>query len=308
MIATFGLYLLSFLTIWFGAGLIISSVDILSKRIHISRFLISFFMLGILTSIPEIAVGIVSVFEQKPEIFVGNLLGGIPVLFLFVTPVLAILGSGVRINHGFEQWRMIAALAVILTPSIFVLDGVISNTEAGVMILLYVILLFLLKSQFVEKYKKQKPEPVGQLGVLLLKIIIGSILVFISSHVIVDKTMEIAKTLHISPFYLSLIGISLGTNLPELSLAIRAILQKKKDIAFGDYMGSAAANTLLFGIFSLLINGYRYSVQNYVLEFIILAVGLILFYYFSKSQRNISRNEGFVLVGIFLFFCFVSLN
>ncbi len=252
MIVSLTLFLCSFVTIWMGAGLIISAVDTLSRGVHISRFLISFFLLGILTSIPEIAVGLTSVIEQRPEIFVGNLLGGIPVIFFFVIPVLAILGNGVRISHGFEKVKLLVSMGIIAAPSFFVLDGSLSNLEAIIMIGLYSSLILLFKNHpHSKKITKPKIPKNLHLGKIVLHIAIGIILVFISSHIIVNTTMQIARIFQVSSFYISLIGISLGTNLPELSLAIRSVIQKKKDIAFGDYMGSAAANTLLFGIFYL---------------------------------------------------------
>lgn len=307
LLQSFLLYILSFFAIWYGAGRIITAIDILAARIHTSRFLISFFLLGILTSIPEIAVGLTSVIEQRPEVFVGNLLGGIPVIFLFVTPILAIFGNGVKIDHGFQDWKLILSLGVILSPSIFVLDGSVSNGEACIMIALYTSLVYFLKIQSPQERtvpkKSVKKIPVSK---LIIQVFVGIIFVFLSSHIIVDKTLQVAKIFHVSPFYISLIGVSLGTNLPELSLAIRAILKKKKDIAFGDYMGSAAANTVLFGIFSLLINGNSYHVQNYGVEFVILLLGLISFYLFTQSKKDISKKEGLVLLGMFVVFCIIG--
>lgn len=307
MLLPFILYCVSFLTIWFGAGLIISTVDVLSKKTRTSRFLLSFFLLGILTSIPEIAVGLTSVIEQRPAVFVGNLLGGVPVLFLFVTPILAILGNGLKIDHTFYKWKLITGLGVILSPSVFVLDGTVSNIEAIVTIVLYLALCYMLKNQTAkDQLNKRISTAKIHVPISILKIIIGIILVFISSHFIVQQTLVIAQLLQVSPFYMSLIGVSLGTNIPELSIAIRSILQKKKDIAFGDYMGSAAANTLLFGIFSLLISGKMYHVQDYSVPFLILVIGLFFFYVFTQSKQTISRKEGILLLSIFVAFTYLS--
>src|SRR4030042_5741949 len=92
-------YFLSFFVIWYGAGLIISAVDKISKKSNISKFAVSFFILGLLTSTPELAVGINSIADHDPEIFVGNLLGGIIVIFLLIVPILAIMGNGIKLAH-----------------------------------------------------------------------------------------------------------------------------------------------------------------------------------------------------------------
>jgi len=46
--------------------------------------------------------------------------------------------------------------------------------------------------------------------------------------------------------------LSVGTNLLELSITITSIWKKHKEVAFGDYLGSAAANTFLFGVLTLM--------------------------------------------------------
>ena len=60
-------YILSFFIIWLGAGLIIKSVDKIAEKLKLSAFAVSFFVLGILTSIPEMAISITAVIDKKPD-------------------------------------------------------------------------------------------------------------------------------------------------------------------------------------------------------------------------------------------------
>ena len=105
-----------------------------------------------------------------------------------------------------------------------------------------------------------------------------------------------------------MIVLSLGTNLPELSLAIRSVVSGKKDIAFGDYMGSASANTLLFGIFTLLSGGEVLSVNNFFKTFLFVAGGLVLFFVLSRSENTLSRRAGFILLALYLIFAFFQMS
>ena len=126
----------------------------------------------------------------------------------------------------------------------------------------------------------------------LLKVILGITLVYVSSQYIVNQTLVYAQELHFEVFYLSLLVLSIGTNLPELSLAVRAIISGKKDIAFGDYLGSASANTLLFGIFTLINDGEVLTSNSFLFTFGTIVVGLSCFYYFAQTKRKISVKEG----------------
>ena len=106
----------------------------------------------------------------------------------------------------------------------------------------------------------------------------------------------------ISTFVISLIVLSLGTNLPELSVGVRALLSGKKDIAFGDYIGSASANVLIFGLLTV-FNGSDFSIPNHFIQrFIYMFVGFIMFYFFSKSKNTISKLEGIGLLCVYAMF------
>lgn len=293
--------LLGFLAIWVGAGFIVTSVDRFSKRLKLSTFAISFFILGILTSTPEFAIGLTAVAEKNHEVFIGNLIGGIPALFFFVIPILAILGNGIKLQRQFDNATFLAILAVILAPSLLLLDQTLTFIEGCILILLY-LMLFLLIQHHHGILDNGDGEMMNVKAFSLrdfTKILVGIAILFVASHTIVDQTLYFSEFLNIPPFLLSLFVLSLGTNLPELSLAIRTVTSGKKDIAFGDYIGSAAANTLLFGIFTLLARGEVSTIHDFSATFILLSVGLALFYFFAQTRMMISRKEG---IGLLLFY------
>jgi len=298
------LYILSFIAIWLGAGLIIKSVDRIARRLRLSSFALSFFILGLLTSIPETALGINAVLDRKPEIFVGTLLGGTVVIFLFIIPVLAILGKGVKLNHNLDTRNLLGLLAVLSAPGLMVLDNKVSSFEGLFLVLSYGVIFYFIqrKHGVLEEHHSEALLTKVYSFKDLAKVIFGMGLVFVSSQYIVSQTLAFAQLLNISVFYISLIVLSLGTNLPELSLAIRAVVSGKKDIAFGDYLGSAAANTLLFGIFTIASEGEILTFDNFAITFLFIVSGLGLFYFFSQTKKDISRKEGFVLLIVYLLF------
>jgi len=297
-------YILAFIVIWFGAGLIIKSVDRIARQLRFSSFAISFFILGLLTSIPETAVSINAVLNHKPEVFVGTLLGGTVVIFLFIIPVLAILGKGIKLNHDLNTKNLIGLLVVIAAPGLVVIDHKVTNFEGILLILSYIAIFYFIEKKHgvLERHHTEALSIRVYSFLDLVRVALGIGIVFVSSQFIVSQTLVFAKLLNISAFYISLIVLSIGTNLPELSLAIRAIVSGKKDIAFGDYLGSAAANTLLFGIFTLVNDGEVFTFNSFLTTFLFIAFGLGLFYLFSQSKKDISRKEGLALLAIYIIF------
>jgi len=264
----------------------------------------SFFLLGILTSVPETAISATAVAGRNPEIFVGTLLGGTVVIFLFIIPLLAILGRGIRINHDLSNTHILLTLFVLITPALLIIDQKVTNPEGFFMIFLYCVLFYVIqRKQGIFDRNNTKIMEIRTYSFFdLIKVGLGVGLVFVSSQYIVRQTTTFSQILHIPTYYISLILLSVGTNLPELSLAVRSVLSGRKDIAFGDYLGSAASNTLLFGIFTLLNEGEVLTVNNFFVTFLFTLIGLILFYFFSKSQRFISIREGVILLGVYALF------
>ncbi len=298
------IYIGSFFAIWIGAGLIVNAVDDFARRLKLSAFAISFFILGILTSIPELAVGLTSISEGLPEIFIGNLIGGKIVLFFLVIPILAILGGGIKIGQDLKGHQLILALVVATAPLFFVLDRKVTNTEGIICIVLYLILFVVIQlDKGIFDNSNHKLLQIRSYSLWdIFKTMAGVAIVFVSGHIIVDKTIEFSIVLGISPFLISLLFLSVGTNLPELSLAIRSIYLRKKDIAFGDYIGAASSTTFLFGVLTLINNGDVKAENGFLFTIILAIVGLTIFYRFSRSHRDISRKEGLILMAVYLVF------
>lgn len=303
------LYFLSFFVLWFGAGLIIKGVDELSKKINLSSFSVSFFVLGLLTSVPEFSLGINSILIGDPEIFVGNLIGGSVALLLLVIPFLAILGGGIKLCHQLDEKNLIFSLLVVIAPVFFIADNLVTRTEGVFLIMIYFILVYFIekKKGLLEKVKDSfitnKTHIVEDIG----KTLVGVVIVFLTSRYLVNQTVYFSQILKAPLFLVSFLILPFGTNLPEFSLAIKSIISKKKEIAFGDYLGSAAANSFLFGFLTLL-NGKRVNVSRYsMITLILMLFSFFLFYIFSRSKNDISKEEGGILLLTYLLFILVEI-
>src|SRR3989344_5685496 len=103
---------------WLASGLVVKGIEKFSKDTKISVFATSFLILGVLTSLTEISVGLNAVLEHRPEIFVGNLIGGSFVIVMLIIPILAILNNGISFRHKLDQKRLLFFLFLITTPAL----------------------------------------------------------------------------------------------------------------------------------------------------------------------------------------------
>lgn len=307
----FILYAASFIGLWYGSGLIVDSIKRLARKINVSSFAFSFFVLGFLTSIPEIGVGINALEQNQPEIFIGNLLGSVIVMFLLVIPLLAVLGNGVRVKKHLSNRDLLVTLGIIAVPALFALDQTVTNVEGFILMGLYVVLFYIIRAkkgvlERVERMLQREQKNWRQSTVLRLAF--GVLIVFMTSRFIVEQTILAAEVYQLSTFIISLLVLSIGTNLPEISLALRSLTSKAEDVALGDYLGSAATNTMLFGVFTLVNNGEVITERSFTVTFYIIVGSLLAFFLLTRGKSWLTRKEGWMLLGCYVIFLVYEAN
>lgn len=297
-------YVLSFIGVWIGSGLAINSVERLSRILRVSSFTVSFLVLGLFTSVSELSVGINSVLENDPEIYVGNLIGASIVIFMLIVPLLAITGRKIKISPEFQGFNLPAALVVVALPVILAMDGRVGRTDSIIALSLFGVLVISVQSKksFLERIKTINTKSTIRVGKELLRIVFGLVTIFIASKFIVEQTVYFSQILEVSPFLISLLLIAVGTNIPELSFVFRSVFMKNNQVAFGDYVGSASFNTFLLGSLTLFYGKPVILTNSYLISLLFLVIGLILFYYFARTKNSISRFEGIVLLAMYLLF------
>lgn len=298
------IYAAAFIGIWVGAGMAITSVEKLAHKLRLSSFLVSFLVLGFFTSISEFSVGVNAVLSDDPGIFVGNLIGASIVLFLMVIPLLAITGGAITINKEVRGQNLILPLVVVAIPVLLSFDGVVNRTDAIIAVTLFTLSALVLEKRkgFVKNVATFAQFKNLSVAREFTKIVVGALIIYGASWVVVNQTEYFSKALGLTEFFISLMVIGIGTNLPELSLIVRSLFMKSNQVAFGDYLGSASFNSFLYGILTLW-HGKPIMLNNsYAVSLGFLIVGLILFYIFAKSKHTISRFEALALFSLYIAF------
>jgi len=306
------LFLFSSAVIWFFAGTLIDAVGRVAKRFHKTGFSVAFFVLGLLTSISEMSVAVNASIQGTPQVSAGNLIGASFVILLLIIPLLAIAGNGIGLRKTLTNRNLIFTLLVVLVPCAVVLDGVFSVRDGVVALLTYGALLLAVRRQdsVIETVKDVEQEVLQKRHATFtdgLKILVGAGCIFGAGHFLVDEAVFFAGLLSVPNSLIGLIALSVGTNVPEFVIAFRSIMKKHKDIAFGDYLGSAVTNTAVFAVLGITNGAFSVDPREFVETFILMTVGLTLFYVFSRTNNLISRYEGSVLFVVYLIFFGIQL-
>ncbi len=300
------IFLLSFGGVWFGSGLAIRSIQRIAHGLRISSFAVSFLILGFFTSLGELSVGVNAVINNDPEIFVGNLIGASIVIFMLIIPLLAITEKKVALNNALRGRRILFPLVATAVPVLVSLNGEVDWLDGVFALSAFFIssVMTQTKQNILEKATNFFKHKRFSLRIELLKVFLGVSAVFLASHLIVQETLVLSEMFNLSPFFISLLFIALGTNLPELSLVIRSLFMRDKQVAFGNYLGSAVMNTGLFGVFTLWYGQPILLTNSYLISLVFSVLGLVLFYFFAKSKYTLTRLEGLVLLSLYVLFIF----
>jgi len=127
----------------------------------------------------------------------------------------------------------------------------------------------------------------------------------LSGRYLVFSSVNLARDMGISPYYIALVVIGIGCTMPDISLGIKAVVRKHQDIGFGNVLGGTTLKALLFlGVLSI-INPIHFEFRLLVVSmmFMLFIIGLILLF---VEQKEINWREGVILIFLYFFFIIVE--
>jgi cation:H+ antiporter len=270
--------------------------------LKVSEFFLGFFVLSIVSSLPELAIAVNSA-QTAPELSLGNLLGATLILMTLVVGMSAIRFQSVNFQGRFREREMIGGLIVILMSVVFVFDRKLEIWEGVFMIIAYLALIADVRKQFThKKLEELKQEvPAEKMYKLLVKSLVGTVILLIASNLAVDSVIKIAEDLEISSAIIGLFVLAIGTNTPELTLMFRSKNSDQSKLAIGNFIGSAVFNTPTLGLLTILSGGFEIkNFEGLVPVMVIITFASFLFLLFSWTGRKITHIEGAMLVGVYL--------
>lgn len=297
--------LVVFLLIFFyllskSANLIVVNLKRLGHKLGIPMYFLGL-VLGLFTSLPESVIGINSVINGIEDVAFGNLFGGTLVVLAFILGINAIMNRSIK--TGGHQKNFVLIMIFILLPIIFGLDGMLGIVDGSVLIACYILLMYRMylttKGEEVVEQRRHNKRKIYK-GIFW--IILGITGLVVLSSLIVNTTELLLNETGISQFTLGLVLFAIGTNLPEITIAFKALENKSKELSYSNILGSAAANPFLIGIISFLKPLNFHLDMSYILMAVFTMVLVIALYIFYKTDSKFTRNEGFVLVWIYLLF------
>jgi len=283
-----------------AADAVVVNVRNIGERLGVNIFFLGL-ILGFLTSLPELSVGINAISEGVPRISLGNLFGGILVLFGLILGVSVVINRKIKTDGDIQG--VFQLLLFIVFPFLLGLDGSISWIEGIGIIVAYFLLLAHLyrKNNHLEKTERITVHKRDLLKNVFF-VIAGIVFVIVISNIIIRMTLSLLESFGIPPFITGLLFFSIGTNLPEIIVTIRSWKRHIKELSVSNLLGSGIANAMIVGILAVM---KTLPVELDLSYLMTIGVTLFLMWFFLKFYKTgnaFVRREGVALIGIYGFF------
>ena len=294
-----------FAILGFLADQVVKNIKFITSTLKIKLFAVGI-ILGIITTLPELSIGINAITENVGSISIGNLLGGIIVIMGLILGVSLLLNRKIETDSNI---KLLIPSAIIILLSVFLgVDGQYTFLDGLIMVISYICLVFYL---YYTNYSLEKRDLIYVEKRKIIKAfflsIVGVILIILVSDRIIDISIDILNNLNISKFVMGLVIFSIGTNLPEITIAITSWKQKASELSLSHLISSAFTNILILGTL-VIIKPIKFTIGiPYYTTAFFLVVLLLSLIFFSYSEKKLDRKEGILLLGIYLSFLITTI-
>lgn len=314
--------LLSIIAVTLGLALLVWSADsfvdgaaIIARNLGVSTLIIGITIIGFGTSAPEILISLFSVFDDTPDLAIGNALGSNIAnigLILGATALFIPLSfSSKLINREFPILLLATALMVwaLWDTGLNFTDGILL---LGFLTLSLGYLVYFHKTDKNDlvslELDQEIPRDVST-SQALIRTSIGLVVLVASSKLLVWGAVNIATYLGISELIIGLTIVALGTSLPELAAAIAGARRGEPELVLGNIIGSNMFNSLAVIGLPAVLTDFTFSPIAITRDLPVMVGLTILIYLLSRFPRasfsSITRLKGLVLLSIFMLYQFI---
>ena len=317
MVLVWVLFVIGLLMLYYGADWLVKGASSLARSLGLTPLVIGLTVVAFGTSAPELVVSIISSFQEKSMIAVGNVVGS-NICNIALVLGLASLFMPIKSNASVVKRDIPIMLGISLYLLLISLNSKIGRLEGATLlggIIIYVCLNYYYavkgtkQASSGERFSKELaaddiayiPSRARQITL----IVVGILFVVTGAEMLIDSAVKIMKMFGLSEKFIGLTIVALGTSLPELAISVVAAMRKEMDISVGNLLGSNIFNILgVLGIASLvrpiLIPG-GFIQSGLLIDYLVMMFISFLPWVMMRKTNTVTRKDGVILL-----FCYVG--
>lgn len=233
-----------------SADRFIEGAAAMAQHLGMPSLLVGMLIIGFGTSAPEMVVSALAAGQGNPGLALGNAYGSNISNIGLILGTVALL-SPLAVHSQLLRQELPLLVLVTLISAGLLLDGAISRLDAGLLLVLLVLVMVL--SIWRARRKTDDVLAAGteedlthsmSLRAGIVWTLVGLVVLIVSSRLLVWGAVDIAQAFGVSDVIIGLTVVAIGTSLPELASSISAVRKGKPDMVLGNVVGSNLYNTL----------------------------------------------------------------
>ena len=280
-----------------------------SLRLGVPALIVSLTVVAFGTSAPELLISVRALIDGSPGIAMGNVVGSNTANILLVLGVPALL-AGLRTGacDTTKSYVMMVGVSVVFIAACFL--GPITWVHGLIFLAILGAILWdqardalahrssLAAAETPEEIEGADPSLPG--WKILLYLGLGLVGLPLGAELLVDASVNIARSIGVSETVIGLTLIAIGTSLPELATTVMAAYRRQADVALGNVIGSNMFNLLaIIGIASFFGD---IPVEANFLSFdlwVMLGAALALAPFVFSRTRDMTKRWGILFAAIY---------
>lgn len=295
-----------------STDLFVDSMSSLASYLKVPTFIIALTVVAFGTSSPELAISFSSLISGNGVLTLSNVIGANIVNILLVLGVAATVHpikiKGTTTKKEIPMLILITMTFAVLFCDLYLSDyanvNTISRSDGIILILLFLVFAYYLK-EVISTHRLKDTEcsvPKFSKPLTIIYGIISLAVLLINANQVVDVSSILAQAIGISDKIIGMVIIGIGTSLPELVTSIITVKKGDFDFTIENIVGTNIFNICVVLGLPVIIFGDIAAYGFGIIDMGVLVLSTIILYFFSKSERNISRSEGIVMILLFIFY------
>jgi cation:H+ antiporter len=314
MVMSIFLVLIGLVLLVVGGEFLVRSSVALSFKLRLSKLVIGMTVVSFATSAPELLVSMQAAFDGVSDIALGNVIGSNIANIGLVLGITAII-SPLIVERDFYRlhWPMMMLLSFALY---FFLknDLVLSAIEGGIFFISLCIFLFFLirnsrRSLSAVSVGDEVDDALSRVSnfKIIIWLLIGAAGLYFGSEWLVQGAKQLATSVGISDYAISVTVIAIGTSVPELAASVIAAIKQEKAISIGNLIGSNIFNIAsVLGLTALIkpipVNPETPEILSTNIFWMIGFAAILIPLMWLPKRYFIGRGNGFLLLAAYLGF------
>lgn len=295
-----------------SADLFVDAMSSLASYLKVPTFIIALTVVAFGTSSPELAISFSSLISANGVLTLSNVVGANIVNVLLVLGVATVVHpikiKGTTTKKEIPMLILITMTFAVLFCDLYLSDyanvNTISRSDGIILILLFLLFVYYLK-EVISTHRLKDTEcsvPKFTKPLTIIYGIIGLVVLLINANQVVEVSTLLAKTIGISDKIIGMVIIGIGTSLPELVTSIITVKKGDFDFTIENIVGTNIFNICVVLGLPVLIFGDIAAYGFGLIDMGVLVFSTIILYFFSKTDRKISRIEGIAMIMLFLLY------